>query len=733
LKKSTFFAFTLAIAAFLILGVYTSAQTATPQAQQKIFTKPLQIDVSVVLKLIHVYVADKKGKPVPDLMRNDFSITDNGTPVTITEFEEHSLGPSKGEPVPSKVPKAATQQERLEGPDVRPVARKFILFFDMAFNTSRGIAKAKEAANHFVDMQVRPEDEIAVISYSTFGGIKVHEFLTKDHSKARDAVVKIDQGGLTGRAEEIEDRYWRIVSEYEAPMEGSNERRLPSYVYEAMAEREQLKGLTRTFVLSLTTLAKALRAVPGQKPFILFSSGIPSSVIYGNQAGGAPASPSPRASGMRFDPGDSKLKAMNEAMYKEFAASGCTFYAFDTRESNKGMDLFGYDDLSRRTGVSVLGTGAPAGDSSSIFRDSKVTGVNFLKRFSDLTGGRYFSNIDRYKMSLEQVQALSGTYYVLGYPIEERWDGRFHDVRIEVKRKGCEVRTPAGYFNPKPFSEYTKLEKELHLYDLALNERAFSRLPVNVPMTSLVYGDGAGSRLGIVAQLPGAVTEKLAGGRIEFVAIFFDGEGEIREVVRAETDPAAYRGRAIIFTASTELEPGTYSCRLAARDMGTGLSAVASAVATVGTPQAAGLRLSTPLILTEGASGSYLAAGPLKKKDPLALAEVYTYDRSRFSPVIVELPQGAVSLRVIVPYSMPGEIEPDLAISAYMIDAKSGGRTPVSFSRIERLRSGPQGLLAFEIPVAGLTPGTYYLHFHAEDRVSRSISHTFTTLTVSQR
>jgi VWFA-related protein len=722
-----------AFTGLLILSIFAGVLPSAAQAQQKMLTKPLQYEVSVVLKLVHVYVTDKKGKPVPDLMRNDFSLTDNGTPVTITEFEKHSLGLSKGEPASSKVSKAATQQPRLETPIDRPAARKFFLFFDMAFNTARGIADAKKAALHFLDTQVNPEDEIGVISYSTFGGTKVHEFLTKDHSKARDAVGKIDQGGLTGRAEEIEDRYWRIVSAYEAPVQGAGGQRLPSYVYEAMTERERLKALTQTFVLSLTTLAKALRAVPGQKPFILFSSGIPSSVIYGNQAGGAPASPSPRASGLRFDPGDPKLKAMNEAMYKEFAASGCTFYAFDTRESAKGMDLFGYDDLARQTGVGVSGTGAPAGDSSSIFRDSKVTGINFLKRFSDLTGGRYFSNIDRYAKNLDQIQALTGAYYVLGYSINEQWDGRFHAVKVKVKRKGCEIRAQAGYFNPKPFSEYTKLEKELHLYDLALNERAFSRLPVNVPITSLVYGHGAGSRLGIIAQIPGAVTEKLAGGRLEFVAIFFGGDGEIREVLRAETDPAAYRGRAMIFTASAELEPGTYSCRLVARDMDTGLSAVASAVATVGTPQAAGLRLSTPLILTEGASGSYLDAGPLKKMDPLALADVYAYDRSQFSPVIVELPQGAVSLRVIVPYSMPEVTEPDLAVSAYAIDANSGGRTPVSFSRIERTRSGSQGVLSFVIPVAGLAPGTYFLHFHAEDRASKSIGHTFTSFTVPQR
>ncbi len=64
-----------------------SGQALPPQA----VTKPLQYEVTVVLKLIHVYVTDKKGQPVPDLAIGDFTITDNGQPVTVTDFEKHVL------------------------------------------------------------------------------------------------------------------------------------------------------------------------------------------------------------------------------------------------------------------------------------------------------------------------------------------------------------------------------------------------------------------------------------------------------------------------------------------------------------------------------------------------------------------------------------------------------------------------------------------------------------------
>ncbi|NIO21804.1 MAG: hypothetical protein GTN76_14015 [Candidatus Aenigmarchaeota archaeon] len=47
----------------------------------------LQYEVTVTLKLIQVYVTDKKGNPVLDLTKDDFFVFDNGHKQTLTEFE----------------------------------------------------------------------------------------------------------------------------------------------------------------------------------------------------------------------------------------------------------------------------------------------------------------------------------------------------------------------------------------------------------------------------------------------------------------------------------------------------------------------------------------------------------------------------------------------------------------------------------------------------------------------
>ncbi len=102
----------------------------------------------------------------------------------------------------------------------------------------------------------------------------------------------------------------------------------------------------------LTDLARSLRYVQGQKQFIMFSSGLPTSLVYGTQSGNPnrTSAPGSWASRAQFDAGDSVLKSRNEVMTKEFAASGCTFFAFDTRESAKGIDLFGYDSMTMEIG-----------------------------------------------------------------------------------------------------------------------------------------------------------------------------------------------------------------------------------------------------------------------------------------------------------------------------------------------------------------------------------------------
>lgn len=719
----------LCIAIFLLGLAWNNGGPLGAQAQKPI-TDPLQYEVSVALRLVNVYVTDKRGNPVSNLAMNDFVVTDNGQPVTLTDFERRVLQPERTDQKAEQSNKQAAENTLTSVQVVRHTSRKFIILFDFAYNNARGIFKAKRAALHFLDTDVSPKDEVALLSSSMIKGIVVHEYLTADHSKIRKALETVGQRDIVGRADEVEERYWQQAEEglrnYTNSRGAALSGRYEQEIAETNIRRWESKQIAQTYFLRMTALADALRIVPGQKLFVFFSSGIPGSLLFGNQ-GGTPQGNTP-GKGSLFETGDPVLRSLAEEMNRAFAASGCTFFVFDTRESAMKTSLFERDSQTLETGRRTAFSPTSSFEASSIYKSDRITGRDPLNQLAYRTGGQYFSNIDAYEKNFDEVQTITGTYYVLGYPITERWDGKYHEVKVEVKRKGCEIRAQAGYFNPKLFAEYTDLEKQLHLFDLALNERAFSRLPVNVPMIALTASADGISHLAVLARLPGEVTAKLAGKRIEFVAILFDEGGEISDVVREEADPATLRGNILDFTVGTTLKPGGYVCRLVIRDMDTGLSVVASTRATVAKPQITGLQMGTPLVLEERVGGSLLYASGKKAREPFPWVDIYPYDSTALSPVLSELSHHATAIVVIIPCAVSAGGQPDMRISASLVDSASGERSSISILSMTRVHKGSFEILTLELPATDIAPGTYYLHLYAQDRSSGLLGHAFTTL-----
>jgi VWFA-related protein len=307
---------------------------------------------------------------------------------------------------------------------------------------------------------------------SAMKNLTLHEYLTADHQKIRETVQAFGIGnGVVGRAEDIEEQYLRQdFGDTDLDAEIAN-----MQAHALKSDRQDSKTKVLFFLTSMTDLAKALRYIPGQKNIVFFSSGIPASLLDGVE-------------GADFDFGDHRLREQTEQLIKELSAASCAVFAFDTREAPKVASFFSYEEytfgnqgrnifnLQRTPLMQMLD---PA------IKDERLTGLYSLGKLSYETGGKYFGDINEYHNNLEQMNNLTGSFYVLGYSINEQWDGQYHQIKVEVKRKGCEIRAQAGYFNPKPFKEYSEIEKKLHLFDLALNERPLFQTPMTLSMTSL--------------------------------------------------------------------------------------------------------------------------------------------------------------------------------------------------------------------------------------------------------
>jgi VWFA-related protein len=675
------------------------------QAQEVPQQPRLQYDISVALKLIQVYVTDKDGRPVRDLTKDDFIVYDAKKPVAVTDFEKHDLTL-----VPAAALEPTLEKEALT--PARDLNRKFVIFFDFAFNNARGITAGVKAALNFLDTVVRPGDEVALLSYSLTKRLKIHEFLTTDVEKVRKAVSAISAKEIAGRADEIEASYWRLMEADDEPYRGgfkSTDSAEESLIRtEAEGIRRDSANQAKYYFEGLAGLARAMRLVRGRKIILFFSTGVPYSLVHQTRS---TATPTSTWGSETFYIGNSILPNLQEDMLKEFSASDCSFYAFDTRESAKAMDLFGADQQS--AGLSFRGMGA-----TNSFQDDKTTGIDTLKRMSKLTGGQYYSNIALYEKTMEQVSDITGTYYVLGYSAPASMDGAFRDIKVEVKRKGLKVRTQAGYFNPKPFHEYTDLEKQLNLLDLALNEHSSLQAPAPLSVAALSYDAGGETRLRAVARAPKDLLASFQAKRVEFVAVFFNEQGNLLSLQRAGLDPAQYAGRDVVLTAGVPVRPGRVKCRVILRDLETGKSALGSADTVIVAPAMGGLRLGSPLVLVRRA-GTGLIDGVLQgTSESPAWRDVYAFDPSQFTPVTGGDPLMQEGFIVAVPFAVPGVSNPDMVFKINLVNSETGAAVDVLFGPGLRTRVGNLDVQHLEIVPGAVPPGKYVLYVHAAEKSS---------------
>ncbi|MCJ7582555.1 MAG: VWA domain-containing protein, partial [Candidatus Aminicenantes bacterium] len=157
------------------------------------------------------------------------------------------------------------------------------------------------------------------------------------------------------------------------------------------------------FYYALEDLSISLQYIPGIKNIVLFSRGA-----------GAGA------------------KKMFELLGNRLASANCRVYTVDTNW--KFHYLKGYFE---------------SGPGSA------------LKQLALSSGGKPFEDPDDIETIALDIQQMTSNYYVLGYYVEQEWNGEYHEIKIEVKGKDYVIYAQRGYFNPKPYSQYSAAEKRL--------------------------------------------------------------------------------------------------------------------------------------------------------------------------------------------------------------------------------------------------------------------------------
>jgi len=657
------FSFLLPVASLCLIAGLSSQSSSAPQEAARP-QKPLQYEVRVTLKLIQVIVTDKKGNPVTDLRKEDFVLTDNGQEMKLTEFEKHILSlPSAEAPKEERV--AATPL-----PAPRLLNRKFFLFLDFAYNNPADVRKMGETVRHFLDTGILPTDEIGVVSYSLLKRLQVHLYLMTDHQKVRNFIAKIGLRDSTDRFEDLEDKYQRELKAEgfaDARPETKFTQPIPEMPALDMAEMWRLSA--EAYVDSLTALAIALRSIPGQKHFVLFSEGIPYPVVY------PPFRPT-------------ELKKKYENLLKELGTSNISVHALYTG----GITLSDW-----------------------------LTGAWTLAKTSYETGGQYWGNMYNYEPFIEKVQTLTGSYYVLGYPVSEAWDGKSHRIQVSVRRPGCDVRAQWGYFNPKPFADYTDLEKMVQLVDLALADKPMSQTPARFEMAALPFSWDPAGNLVFAARIPKDTLHNVAGKKVEVVGLVFNPSDEIVELRRSEEDLTKIAPSGAYLLSVLAVPPGAYKCRIVMRNLETGAAAVAGVSTSVAEAKPSGITLFPPLLWKPERGAFYLKGFTTKasgKAQPRPLSEIVGFDTRQYVPYTEKTLSSPSEIWASFRCAVAKIAAPKIKISAFLENLEFGNFVAVPLTLLSKKDepSGKAYLACLDIPE--VEPGPYRIYLKAEEETS---------------
>lgn len=556
----------------------------------------------------------------------------------------------------------------------RPAApllnRKFIFLIDYGRNDLEGIAKARKTALEFLDTKVQPGDEVALFSFSTTSGLTLHQYLTSDHAKVRAAIRKMrDVPGIATSGPSS------ISSDHDAiGMELLNAAIFARHGGHAGAG-------ARNLFAEVAEWAKTLRYVPGQKNIILFSRGFGGAVVR-------PGKPD---------------TVFFQAMARALASANAPVFSVNTT------------------------TGFAAKVAAGVFPEAS------LEELARTTGGKYLGDVDYSTRIASDIQDATANYYVLGFYVTEAWDGKFHDVKVEVRRPGNKVYAQKGYFNPIPFDKLSPVEKHLHLLSLALGEAASAARNLDFPMTAVPFATGQVINVLLLSKLPVASIRKSVGDRTEFISLVLNQNNSIVDGKRAEIDWNELGAGTIYQYGVIALAPGRYDCRAVIRNLDDGRGAVESCSVEVPEPPAEGPVLFPPLFLVRGPEAPYLNVTQQAEggtAEGVSISAIFPFPGKEYAPLFGPLEQGQTALFAALRCVWRGDRSEELGLSAWLSAEGSDERTDVPMNLVDRGTRDETDFYLLEFELPELTPGRYRLEIAAENTTTGASTRTAAWLTI---
>jgi VWFA-related protein len=590
-----------------------------------------------------------------DLEKSDFVLTDNGKVQAITDFERHVLAaPAVGRA--EAVPAAPIPPAPATGGEPAPLlARKFIFLIDYQRNDLEGIKKAKTSVLEFIDTKTQPGDELALYSFSSAGGLKLHEDLTADRAKVRAAVEKLrDVPGVTPVG--MDD-----ISPDHVPMG------MALMTHEIFGRWAGSTGPgIRSLFSEVTWWAKVLRSVPGQKNVILYSPGFGRSIVR---------------------PGDPNYFVFQE-MEKQLATANVRVFSVNTT------------------------TGVAPRVALGVFPEDS------LDHLARTTGGTYFHDVNFATKIASNIQDATASYYVLGFAVPAVWDGKYHDVKVEVRRKGYEVRAQRGYFNPLPFAKLSDIEKHVHLLGLISGEEATAKRVLEFPLAAIPFAPAGAVNTLLLSEISVAAIREAVGDRTELVMLILNPDKAIVDGKRLEIDWAEFPTERAFHYAGIALAPGRYDCRAVIRNLDDGRAAVGACAVDVPEPMTEGSSAYPLFLFVRGLGAIYVNIASEKKEggvEPFSISRTFPFPAKESIPLVGPLERGRTSLGAVLRCEWRSERGSEIELAVRLFPEGGGEEIEIDAELHDQRSDGEVDLYLLGIDLPELPPGRYRLEIEAEN------------------
>ncbi len=399
----------------------TPPQPQTPAAQeppaapapQGPTRQPPTIRSGINYVRVDVIVTDKSGQPVLDLKSGDFSVAEDGKPQTIEAFDVVKVDGTSAE-IASGPPRAIVNDFDEEREAARPDVRLFVIFLD-DYHVRRGNdMSVRKPLIEFIQNQLAPADMVAIMYPLT--PITDLRF-SRDRASAVGAIDK-----FLGRKFD-----YRPLNMFEEKYAN-----YPAAVVERIRDQITMSALEGAAV-------KMAGLREGRKSIIFVSEGFTamlptqlqdpraSSPGVGNPYRGDAGAP--QASDMQNLIAKSDLLADMQQVFTTLNRQNTSIYAVDPR----GLAGFEYD-INEGVGLQQDAVGLRAS-------------LDTLHELASNTDGRAIVDRNDLAAGMKQIMRDSSGYYLLGYnSTQAPTDGKFHAIKVSVKRKGVDVRARKGYW-----------------------------------------------------------------------------------------------------------------------------------------------------------------------------------------------------------------------------------------------------------------------------------------------